>query len=60
MTYDELLKTINQFEVSELKPEQLNGLKAALQIKISCINFYQRLALKGKNLNSNSQEKCEE
>lgn len=59
MAYKELLKEINEFDVSVLNPEQLKTLKEALQIKTSCVNFYQRIAYARKRA-SNSQEKCEE
>lgn len=57
MTYDELLRELNHFDVSVLNPEQLKTLKAALQVKTCCVNYYQRVAQHAKYLASNSK-KC--
>ncbi len=61
MTYYELLKAIDNLNLSELDPVQLETLRTSMQIKISCINFRLRMGIEQKKINnSNSQEKCEE
>ena len=59
MKYEELLREINDFNVSVLNVDQLKTLKEALQVKTSCISYYQRVAYGSKKL-ANNQKKCED
>ena len=59
MKYEELLREINDLNVSVLSIEQQKTLKEALQIKISCINFYQRISHTRKHITISNSKKCE-